>query len=79
MPPVHIRVGDDQVLLDDSSRYVERAVEAGVDARLELWLGMPHVFLGSVGQLKAASQALDAVGLFLRERLRADAGEGAPR
>ncbi len=33
MPPVRIHVGDDEVLLDDSLRYVERAVAAGVDAR----------------------------------------------
>lgn len=32
LPPVRIHVGDDEVLLDDSRRYVERAVAAGVDA-----------------------------------------------
>jgi acetyl esterase/lipase len=33
MPSTRIHVGDDEVLLDDSLRYVERAVAAGVDAR----------------------------------------------
>ena len=70
LPPVRIHVGDDEVLLDDSVRYAERAVTAGVDARLDVWLGMPHGFPGSVGKLKAATQALDAVGAFLRERLQ---------
>src|SRR5712675_329327 len=32
LPPVRVHVGDDEVLLDDSRRYVERAVAAGVDA-----------------------------------------------
>src|SRR5882724_11382026 len=32
MPSARIYVGDDEVLLDDSLRYVERAVAAGVDA-----------------------------------------------
>ena len=68
MPPVRIHVGDDEVLLDDSIRYIGRAVAAGVDARLDVWLGMPH---GSIGRLKAAAQALDAVGAFLTDRLRA--------
>jgi hypothetical protein len=34
-------------------------------------MGMPHGFPGSVGRLKAAAQALDAIGVFLAERLRA--------
>jgi epsilon-lactone hydrolase len=71
MPPVRIHVGDDEVLLDDSVRYAERAVAAGVDARVDVWMGMPHGFPGSVGKLKAAAQALDAMGTFLAERLRA--------
>ena len=70
MPPVSIHVGDDEVLLDDSLRYVERAVAAGVDARADVWMGMPHGFPASVGRLKAAAQALDAIGAFLAERLK---------
>jgi epsilon-lactone hydrolase len=69
LPPVRVHVGDDEVLLDESRRYVERAVAAGVDARLDVWMGMPHVFLGSVGNLNAASEALRDIGAFLRERL----------
>jgi monoterpene epsilon-lactone hydrolase len=41
LPPVRVQVGDDEVLLDDSRRYVERAVAAGVDAKLDIWMGMP--------------------------------------
>ena len=69
LPPVRIHVGDDEVLLDDSRRYVERAAAAGVDARLDVWMGMPHGFIGSVGNLNAASEALRAIGAFLHERL----------
>jgi monoterpene epsilon-lactone hydrolase len=70
LPPVRIHVGDDEILLDDSRRYVERATAVGVDARLDLWMGMPHGFVISVGAMKAAGQALDAIGAFLAERLR---------
>jgi epsilon-lactone hydrolase len=70
LPPVRVHVGDEELLLEDSRRYVARAVEAGVDARLDVWLGMPHGFVGSVGNLSAADQSLDAVGTFLREQLR---------
>jgi monoterpene epsilon-lactone hydrolase len=70
LPPVRVHVGDVEILLEDSRRYVARAVEAGVDAKLDVWLGMPHGFVGSVGSLSAADQSLDAAGTFLRERLR---------
>lgn len=65
LPPVRIHVGDDEVLLSDSLRYVARAVGAGVDARADVWMGMPHGFVGGVGKLKAAAAALDDIGAFL--------------
>ena len=68
LPPIHVHVGDDEVLLDDSRRYVERAVTAGVEASLDVWEGMPHGFLTGVGRLMAASQALTKIGGFLSER-----------
>ena len=69
LPPVRVHVGDDEVLLDDSRRYVERAVAAGVDAKLDIWMGMPHGFVGSVRNLHAANQALRAIGTFLNDLL----------
>jgi epsilon-lactone hydrolase len=73
LPPIRIHVGDDEVLLDDSRRYVERAVAAGVDAKLDVWMGMPHGFVTNVGGFNAATQALKASGAFLTERLRSTA------
>ena len=69
LPPVRIHVGDDEVLLDDSRRYVENAVGAGVDAKVDVWMGMPHGFVTNVGGFNAATQALKASGAFLTERL----------
>lgn len=66
LPAVRVHVGDDEVLLDDSRRYVERAVAAGVDATLDMWMGMPHGFINGVGNLNAATQALRAIGTFLK-------------
>ena len=73
LPPVRVHVGDDEVLLDDSYRYVAKAIASGIDAKLDTWMGMPHGFIGRVGTLKAADQAMDAVGVFLAERLGAAA------
>ncbi len=66
--PVRVHVGNDEVLLDDSVRFVERAFAAGVDARLDVWEGMIHGFLGSVGRLAAATAALRLIGEFLTDR-----------
>ena len=70
LPPVRIHVGDDEVLLDDSRRYVEHAIAAGVDARLDVWTGMPHGFVAIIGPIKASAQALEAVGLFLTDSFK---------
>ena len=67
LPPIRVHVGDDEVLLDDSRRYVERAIEAGVDAKLDVWEGMPHGFLSGIGNFNASAQALEAIGEFLAE------------
>jgi monoterpene epsilon-lactone hydrolase len=69
LPPIRVHVGDDEVLLDDSRRYIERAVAAGVNAKLDIWMGMPHGFVANVGGFSAATQALSASGAFLTEHL----------
>jgi len=69
LPPIRVHVGDDEVLLDDSRRYVERAVAAGVDAQLDVWMGMPHGFVTGIREFDAARKSLNAIGVFLTERL----------
>ena len=56
LPPIRIRAGDDEVLLDDSRRYAENAVASGVDAKLDLWMGMPHGFVTNVGRFTPLSR-----------------------
>jgi acetyl esterase/lipase len=68
LAPIRVHVGNDEVLLDDSVRLVERAVAAGVDARLDLWEGMVHGYLGSIGSLAASTETLQLIGEFLIER-----------
>jgi epsilon-lactone hydrolase len=63
-----VHVGSDEVLLSDSIRFVEKAFAAGVDARLEVWDGMIHGFLGSVGRLEGSNGGLQRLGEFIRER-----------
>ncbi len=72
LPPIQVHVGDDEVLLDDSRRFVARAIADGVDATLDIWAGMPHGFASGAGRISAADGALAATGTFLAERLQAD-------
>jgi len=68
LAPIRVHVGNDEVLLDDSVRLVERAVAAGVDARLDVWQGMVHGHLGSIGRLAASTETVQLVGEFLIDR-----------
>jgi monoterpene epsilon-lactone hydrolase len=65
LPPVHIHVGEDEVLLDDARRYAHRSKAAGSNVSLNVWQGMAHVFPANVGTLAASEKALDLIGEFL--------------
>ena len=68
LAPIRVHVGNDEVLLDDSIRFVERALVAGVDARLDIWEGMVHGYLGGLGRLAASTETLQLIGEFLIDR-----------
>lgn len=68
LPSLLIQVGSTEVLLDDSRRMAERAHAAGVDATLEVWDELPHVFQ-FYPELPEAQQALDRIGAFARKHL----------
>jgi monoterpene epsilon-lactone hydrolase len=68
-PLIQIHTGEDEVLLDDSRRYAERVKAAGGNVQLHIWQGMVHVFPANLALLRAAKEALDLLGNFLRSRL----------
>jgi len=70
LPPLLIQVGDDEVLLDDSVQLAERATAAGVDATLEIWPQMVHVWHWFLPMLDEAQSAVDAIGQFAAKRMR---------
>jgi acetyl esterase/lipase len=69
LPPVLVHVGDHEVLLDDAVRIAQRAREAGVDATLEVFPEMIHVFHAFAGVVPEADAALDAVAAFVRHHI----------
>jgi acetyl esterase/lipase len=44
LPPLLFHAGSTEMLLDDSVRAHDRALQAGVDAQIDVWVGLPHVF-----------------------------------
>ena len=72
LPPVRIDVGDDEILLDDATRFAERARGAGTVVDLATWLGMHHVFPAALDRFSAARSAMDAAARFLRACTTAD-------
>jgi monoterpene epsilon-lactone hydrolase len=69
LPPLLIHVGSEEVLLDDATRLDERARAAGVDATLEVWEPMIHVWHWFLPWLAEAQAAVDKIGGFLRARI----------
>ncbi len=68
LPPLLIHVGSDEVLLDDAVQLAERSRAAGVDASLEVYERMIHVWHWFLPMLDEAQTAVDAIGRFVRTR-----------
>lgn len=68
LPPLFIQVGDAETLLDDSTRLADRAKAAGVDATLQIWDEMPHVWHLAAPTLPEGQEAIDQIGEFVRAR-----------
>ena len=65
MPPVLLQASEDEMLFDDSQRYVNRAVAAGSPVRLQRWKHMVHVWQIFNPELPEAREALAEIGKFL--------------
>ncbi len=69
LPPTLVQVGTDEILLDDSTRFVDRAHAAGVDVELQRFDGFWHDFQLYAKVLKPARGALTDIAAFLRRRM----------
>jgi acetyl esterase/lipase len=65
LPPVLIQTGTDEIIVDDSIRFAERAREAGVDVTLQVFEGLWHEFQIHAGLLREADQAIEEIAKFL--------------
>lgn len=71
LPPLLVHTGADEVLRDDSTRLIERAQAAGVDAQLKLWPVVPHVWQLATPLMPEARASLSEAAEFLRAQVAA--------
>jgi len=74
LPPLLVQASEAEMLLDDSRRYVGKAVAAGSPAKLQTWQRVVHVWHLFDPELTEARQAFEEIGRFL-----ANAPTGAGR
>ena len=65
LPPLLIQVGTDEMLLDDSRQFAEKAVEAGHPVELEVWEGMIHVWHYLARYVPEGRQAIVHIGQYV--------------
>ncbi len=65
LPPILVHVCDDEMLLDDGRRYVNKAVASGTDAVLQRWQHVPHVWQIFYPYLPQSVEAFDEIEGFL--------------
>lgn len=65
LPPMLIQVGTQEILLNDARRLSEKARQAGIDARLEEYTDLWHVFQIHAGTLEASDEAIRRIAEYL--------------
>ena len=68
LPPTLVQVGTDEILLDDSTRFADRAYAAGVEVELQRFDGMFHDFQLFAKLLGTSRGAIEDIAAFLRRR-----------
>lgn len=72
LPPTLIQVGDDEILLSDSTRMADRLRAEGIEVELDVWPEMWHVFQLFVGKMPESRTAIYKMGIYMRQKLRMD-------
>ena len=72
LPPLLIQAGDRETVRDDATMLATKAKAAGVEAALQVFDGMIHVFQ-MFPEIPEATTAVAAIAAFLRRHLRLNA------
>ena len=69
LPPILLQTGTEEIILDDTLRFAEKAKNAGVDVTTDIWAGLWHVFQIFGNLMPESKKALKKIGGFIREKL----------
>jgi len=69
LPPILIYAGDHDVLIDDSTRFAEKAKAAGVEMTLHVGKGLFHCYPVCGSLFPEAQQAMDDICAYIRASL----------
>lgn len=67
LPPLLIHVGRNEILLDDATRISDKADAAGINASVEVFDGMAHVFQ-QYANLPETKGSISRIGSFIASR-----------
>jgi monoterpene epsilon-lactone hydrolase len=68
LPPILLQASTSEMLYSDSVRFFDKAKAAGVDATLQTWDDMTHVFQGfGLRDFPEAKEAITKIGEFTRK------------
>lgn len=67
--PMFIQVGNDEIILDDSTRLAQKAKEQGVQVSFKVWQGMPHVWQFAWPFLPEAQKAIKEIASYVNDQI----------
>jgi monoterpene epsilon-lactone hydrolase len=70
LPPLYIQVGENEILLSDSTRAADKVKAAGGEVEIEIWPGMWHVFQAFLHQVPESKKAVKKIGAYVRKALK---------
>jgi acetyl esterase/lipase len=68
-PPIYLQAGGDEALVDDSRMFAERAKQAGVEVRFDVFPEMLHSFQMMAGRAPEADEAIRRLAEWVRPKL----------
>jgi dienelactone hydrolase len=68
LSPIYMQAGGDEALLDDSRLFAERAKEARVDVRLDIFPEMLHTFQMAAGRAPEADDGIRRLASWVRPK-----------
>ncbi|MCK6629608.1 MAG: alpha/beta hydrolase [Anaerolineae bacterium] len=78
LPPLLIYAGGDELMRDDSTRFAQKAQEAGIEVTLRVGEGMFHCYPACAPLFPEATEAMTEICTFIKTHLNKSQQEATP-